>query len=71
MATRRAPLLLAIGALGGVREGSCRRPSAAPAGGTRRELTVPMSLGVALAVVAAWVAVPLAVGGWRTATRDA
>jgi ABC-type transport system involved in multi-copper enzyme maturation permease subunit len=32
---------------------------------------VPMSLGVALVVIAAWVAVPLAAGLWRTRTRDA
>ena len=67
-----APLLVAIGALGGLREGILTaavqrlRPETLGA-----ELTVPMSLGVALAVAAAWVVVPLAVGGWRTATRDA
>jgi hypothetical protein len=32
---------------------------------------VPMSLAVALAVLAAWTLVPLAVGAWRTCTRDA
>lgn len=67
-----APLLLAVGALGGLREGiltaAVQRLRPAEIGG---ELAVSMSLGVALAVVAAWLAVPLAVGGWRTATRDA
>jgi Tfp pilus assembly protein FimT len=32
---------------------------------------VPMSLAVAVAAVMAWMAVPLAVGAWRTVTRDA
>src|SRR5688500_4304861 len=67
-----APLLLSIGALGGLREGILTaaverlRPEEMGA-----EVTVPTSLGVALAVVAIWVVVPLALGGWRTATRDA
>jgi hypothetical protein len=30
-----------------------------------------MSAGAAIAVVAAWILVPLAAGAWRTATRDA
>ena len=67
-----APLLMAIGALGGLRE-------AIPAAAMQRfrpeelgtELMIPMSLGVALAVVGVWVVVPLAIGGWRSATRDA
>jgi hypothetical protein len=67
-----APLLLAIGALGGLREGiltaAVQRLQPEEMGA---ELTLSMSLGVALAVVAIWVVVPLAVGGWRTATRDA
>lgn len=67
-----APLLLAIGALGGLRQGILTaavqrlRPEEMGA-----EVTVPMSLGAALAVGVIWVVVPLAVGGWRTATRDA
>jgi hypothetical protein len=32
---------------------------------------VPMSLAAAVAVLAAWTIVPLAVGAWRTCTRDA
>jgi hypothetical protein len=30
-----------------------------------------MSLGVAVLVLVAWAAVPLAAGAWRTKTRDA
>jgi hypothetical protein len=33
--------------------------------------TVPMSVSVAIAVLAAWTVVPLAAGAWRTSTRDA
>ena len=33
--------------------------------------TVPMSLAAAVVVIAAWTIVPLAVGAWRTCTRDA
>jgi hypothetical protein len=33
--------------------------------------TVPMSVGVAIAVLATWTVVPLAAGAWRTCTRDA
>jgi hypothetical protein len=32
---------------------------------------VPMSLAAAVSVLVAWAAVPLAVGAWRTYTRDA
>lgn len=34
-------------------------------------LTIPMATGVALAVLAGWLAIPAAVGAWRTATQDA
>jgi hypothetical protein len=67
------PLLLQIGALGSLREGlvgaATERLKAAALleGGA----AVPMSLAAALAVVAAWTVVPLAVGAWRTCTRDA
>jgi hypothetical protein len=30
-----------------------------------------MSLAAAVAVIAAWTVIPLAVGAWRTCTRDA
>jgi hypothetical protein len=32
---------------------------------------VPMSLAATVVVLLAWAAVPLAVGAWRTCTRDA
>ena len=68
-----APLLLQIKALGSLREallGSALQrvePAALFKGGT----TVPMSLGVALGVLVLWTLLPLALGAWRTATRDA
>ena len=67
------PLLLQIGALGLLREGLLEAatqrltPSALLDGGP----TVPMSLAAAVVVIAAWTVVPLAVGAWRTCTRDA
>jgi hypothetical protein len=67
------PLLLQIGALGALREGLLEAatqrlsPAALLEGGP----TVPMSLAAAVAVIAAWTILPLAVGAWRTCTRDA
>ena len=67
------PLLLQIRVLGSVREGLVvaaterLEPPALFEGGT----TVPISLAAAVAVVVAWTAVPLALGAWRTCTRDA
>jgi hypothetical protein len=67
------PLLLQVGALGSLREGLLEsatqrlQPAALFEGGA----TVPMSLAAAVAVIAAWIIVPLAVGAWRTCTRDA
>jgi hypothetical protein len=67
------PLLLQIGALGSLREGLLEAatqrltPSALLDSGP----TVPMSLGATVVVIAAWTIVPLAVGAWRTVTRDA
>jgi hypothetical protein len=67
------PLVLQIRALGSLREGLVGaatdrlEPAALLEGGA----TVPMSLAAALAVIAAWTVVPLAVGAWRTCTRDA
>jgi hypothetical protein len=68
-----APVLLEIGALGSLREGLLGaaterlEPAALFEGGT----TVPMSLAAAALVIVAWTVVPLAVGAWRTCTRDA
>jgi hypothetical protein len=67
------PLLLQIKALGSLREGvlvaATERiePAALFEGGA----TVPMSLAAAVAVIAAWTVVPLALGAWRTCRRDA
>jgi hypothetical protein len=67
------PLLLQLGALGLLRQGLLEaaterlEPARLFEGGT----TVPMSLAAALAVIAAWIVVPLALGAWRTCTRDA
>ena len=67
------PLLIPLEALGSFREGlwgtatDRLEPAALLEGG----VTVPMSLAAALAVVAAWTVVPLAVGAWRSCTRDA
>lgn len=67
-----APLLLQIKALGALREGLL--PAAtqrlAPADLFDRAPTVPMSIAAAAAVVTAWTIVLLALGAWRTATRD-
>jgi hypothetical protein len=68
-----APILLGIGALGSFREAlvgaatARLEPAALFEGGT----AVPMSLSSAVLVIFAWVVVPLAVGAWRTCTRDA
>ncbi len=67
------PLLLQIGSLGVVREGLIgaateRLEPVAVLGGPTR---VPMSLAAAAVVIAAWTIVPLALGAWRTAKRDA
>jgi hypothetical protein len=67
------PILLQMGTLGSLREllpvAATDRvaPSALFDGG----VIVPMSLSVAIAVLAAWTIVPLAAGAWRTCTRDA
>jgi hypothetical protein len=66
------PLLLNLGALGAMREGLAIaalerfRPEAFAA-----PTPVPMSLGAAIAGLVAWTAFPLALGAWRTCTRDA
>jgi hypothetical protein len=66
------PVLMAIGALGSLREGLVT-PAVERLGPAALvpEPMVPMSLAVAVCAVAAWMAVPLAVGAWRTVTRDA
>jgi hypothetical protein len=67
------PLLLQIGALGSLREGLAVAATERlePAWLFEGGATVPMSLAAAVVVIAAWTVVPLAVGAWRTCTRDA
>jgi hypothetical protein len=66
------PLLVGIGALGSFREAlvgaALDRVEPAALEGNP---AVSMSLAAAIAVVLAWMLVPLAVGAWRTCTRDA
>ena len=67
------PVLMQISALGWVREllfytaAGRVEPSALVGDGP----VVPMSLAVAIAVLVAWTVIPLALGAWRTVTRDA
>ena len=67
-----APLLLQIRPLGPLREGllpaAVERLQPSGLGG---EATLSMSAAAAVAVVAAWIVVPLVIGGWRTARREA
>lgn len=67
------PLLLQIGVLGSLREGLVGAATARlePAALLDGGAIVPMSLTATVAVIAAWTVVPLAVGAWRTCTRDA
>jgi hypothetical protein len=67
------PLVLQIGALGSLRGGlaGAATERLEPAGLFEGGATVPMSLAAAVAVIAAWTVIPLAVGAWRTCTRDA
>jgi hypothetical protein len=67
------PFLLQIGSLGSLREllPVAATESLAPAALFDGSPTVPMSVAGVIAVLAAWTFVPLAVGAWRTSTRDA
>jgi hypothetical protein len=67
------PVLLQIGALGSLREGllSAAGERLAPAALFEGNPTVPMSVAAAVLVMVAWTVVFLAVGAWRTYTRDA
>ena len=67
------PLALQIGVLGSLREGLVEAATERlePARLFEGGATVPMSLATAVVVIAAWTVVPLAVGAWRTCTRDA
>jgi hypothetical protein len=68
-----APVLLSIGALGYFREAlqGAAAERLQPAALFEGSPTVPISLAAAALVVVAWTIVPLAVGAWRTCTRDA
>jgi ABC-2 family transporter len=68
-----APVLLQIGVLGSLREGllGAATDRLAPAALFEGSPTVAMSLPAAALVVIAWTVVPLAIGAWRTCTRDA
>ena len=67
------PLLTHISALGVGRDALLSGADwrLAPSGLIGDKLRVPMSLGVSIGVIAAWAVASLAVGLWRTRTRDA
>lgn len=67
------PLLQAMGVLGSLRQGfvSAAIERIGPEPLVPPDPAVPMALAAAVAVLAAWMAVPLVLGAWRTATRDA
>jgi hypothetical protein len=64
-------LLLSITSLGSARDGilNAALTQIQPIAGGR--IDVPMATGVAIVVMLAWTIVPIAVGAWRTQTRDA
>jgi hypothetical protein len=68
-----APVLLQIKTLGSLREGlvGAATDRLAPASLFEGSPTVPISIGAAVFVVVAWTVLPLAIGAWRTCTRDA
>ena len=67
------PVLLEIRVLGSLREGLLGAATGrlAPAALFEGPAKVPMSLSAAALVIAVWTVVPLALGAWRTCTRDA
>jgi hypothetical protein len=67
------PLLLQIKALGALRDALLGAATGrlAPKALFDGAPTVPISLAATVAVIVVWTVVPLAVGAWRTATRDA
>ena len=64
------PLLLNISALGVTREALLGAAARRIQPFSSDPPTVGMSLAAAILVLALWVAIPLAAGAWRTATRD-
>ncbi len=67
------PVLLQIKTLGSLREGllGAATDRLAPAALFEGSPPVPISIAAAALVIGAWTLVPLAVGAWRTCTRDA
>jgi hypothetical protein len=67
------PLLQGMGVLGSLRHGfvGAAIDRIGPEGLAPADPAVSMSLLAAIVVLAGWTAVPLCVGAWRTATRDA
>jgi hypothetical protein len=67
------PILLQIKTLGSLREGllGAATERLAPAALFDGHTVLPMSLSATASVIVAWTVVPLAVGAWRTVTRDA
>jgi len=65
------PLLLTFEPLGSVRKGLSWAAIEELAPDTVLEPTAPMSRATAVTVLLAWTAAPLALGAWRTCTRDA
>jgi ABC-2 family transporter protein len=67
------PLLQAMGVLGSLRQAfvGAALDRVGPAALVPSDPMVPMALAAAVAVLLAWTVVPLALGAWRTQTRDA
>ena len=67
------PFLLQLGTLGSLREllPAAATERLAPSALFDGSPTLPVSVSVAIAVLAAWTLVPLAAGAWRTWARDA
>jgi ABC-2 family transporter len=67
------PVLMNLESIGSVREGLAvvALDGVAPAALFEGDPAVPMSLAATVVVFLAWAAVPLALGAWRTCTRDA
>jgi ABC-type transport system involved in multi-copper enzyme maturation permease subunit len=67
------PVLIAIGPLGSFRDGLfyAAADRLQPAALVDGSAPVPMAVATAVAVLVAWAVIPLALGAWRTQTRDA
>jgi ABC-type transport system involved in multi-copper enzyme maturation permease subunit len=67
------PVLMAIGPLGSFRDGLfyAAVDRIQPAALMDGPAPVPMAVATALVVLVAWTVIPLALGAWRTVTRDA